>query len=80
MEEGEAGPSNDLLQAETYFGDFQATIVAQGGSLQRFLPSNKEEGEFAEEELQLGGALFGCYEFRMYEFKVRQCMHERSHD
>ncbi|MCO5591549.1 hypothetical protein L7F22_045535 [Adiantum nelumboides] len=74
----------DPLHAEaTYMADLQASIMGQGGStLQRFLPSNDEEEAnlFADEELLLEGALFGTDEFRMYEFKVRLCMRERSHD
>ncbi|KAI5077992.1 hypothetical protein GOP47_0007816, partial [Adiantum capillus-veneris] len=78
-----AGVPDPLPADASYMSDLQASISSQGGSsLERFLPSNDEEeaDPFAEVELHLEGALFGTDEFRMYEFKVRLCMRERSHD
>jgi hypothetical protein len=44
-------------------------------SFNKFLPSNNED-----EEAWPAVDMYGCDQFRMFEFKVRRCMRGRSHD
>ncbi|KAL2502744.1 Zinc finger CCCH domain-containing protein 49 [Forsythia ovata] len=53
-------------------------------ALQRFLPSNKEEVLHEEDggfdDFDISVDAFSCHDFRMFDFKVKNCARAWSHD
>ncbi|XP_031500701.1 zinc finger CCCH domain-containing protein 23-like [Nymphaea colorata] len=69
-----------LQRADSLHSDCSLS-PSEAYALQRFLPSNYEDGGAGDEEEE--DAVpddYACDEFRMYEFKVRRCTRGRSHD
>ncbi|KAL7150807.1 hypothetical protein ABFS83_05G138200 [Erythranthe nasuta] len=48
-------------------------------ALLRYLPSNNDDGDFAD-DFDVPVDAFSCDNFRMFEFKVKKCALARSHD
>ncbi|OIW03981.1 hypothetical protein TanjilG_30257 [Lupinus angustifolius] len=76
---------NGVTDGNANAGDYSPYYMQEAlTALQRYLPSNEEDGDSESEilgrESDAPVDAYSCDQFRIYEFKIRKCSRGRSHD